>query len=75
MLLERWVRRRTRLEVPREKFGMEMGTNIRATYSEKEKNRKCLTSHYKVYQEGNGGWAWWHTPLIPALGRQRQENF
>jgi hypothetical protein len=19
--------------------------------------------------------AWWHTPLIPALGRQRQENF
>jgi hypothetical protein len=19
--------------------------------------------------------AWWHTPLIPALGRQRQEDF
>jgi hypothetical protein len=19
--------------------------------------------------------AWWHMPLIPALGRQRQENF
>ena len=19
----------------------------------------------------NSGWAWWHTPLIPALGRQR----
>jgi hypothetical protein len=21
------------------------------------------------------GRAWWHTPLIPALGRQRQVNF
>jgi hypothetical protein len=20
-------------------------------------------------------WAWWRTPLIPALGRQRQANF
>jgi hypothetical protein len=20
-------------------------------------------------------WAWWHTPLIPALGRQRQTDF
>jgi hypothetical protein len=20
-------------------------------------------------------WAWWHMPLIPALGRQRQVNF
>jgi hypothetical protein len=20
-------------------------------------------------------WAWWHTPLIPALGRQRQVDF
>jgi hypothetical protein len=21
------------------------------------------------------GWAWWHTPLIPALRRQRQVDF
>jgi hypothetical protein len=21
------------------------------------------------------GWAWWHMPLIPALGRQRQVDF
>jgi hypothetical protein len=21
------------------------------------------------------GWTWWHTPLIPALGRQRQVDF
>ena len=23
-------------------------------------------------QKSNTSWAWWHTPLIPALGRQRQ---
>jgi hypothetical protein len=24
--------------------------------------------------EGHRGQAWWHKPLIPALGRQRQED-
>jgi hypothetical protein len=26
-------------------------------------------------QKLNISWVWWHTPLIPALGRQRQANF
>jgi hypothetical protein len=28
---------------------------------------------YKRFSERKGrSWAWWHMPLIPALGRQRQ---
>jgi hypothetical protein len=26
-------------------------------------------------QEIKEAWQWWHMPLIPALGRQRQANF
>ena len=26
-------------------------------------------------QKKESRWAWWHTPLIPALGRQRQGDF
>jgi hypothetical protein len=29
----------------------------------------------KENQEPNLSWVWWRTPLIPALGRQRQEDF
>jgi hypothetical protein len=28
-----------------------------------------------TFKGGQQCWAWWHTPLIPALGRQRQEDF
>jgi hypothetical protein len=35
------------------------------------------TSHNKVSssKEPFPSWAWWRTPLIPAVGRQRQVNF
>ena len=26
-------------------------------------------------EKKRSSWAWWHTPLIPALGRQRQSDF
>jgi hypothetical protein len=28
-----------------------------------------------VIKKRKGSWAWWHMPLIPALGRQRQVDF
>jgi hypothetical protein len=33
------------------------------------------TERQKCLKTVEGGWAWWSTPLIPALGRQRQADF
>jgi hypothetical protein len=30
---------------------------------------------YLLCKNENNGWEWWLTPLIPALGRQRQADF
>jgi hypothetical protein len=34
-------------------------------------------AHQKIYiiKEAGESWVWWSTPLIPALGRQRQADF
>jgi hypothetical protein len=31
--------------------------------------------NYEMIKQKNLGWAWCCTPLIPALGRQRQADF
>jgi hypothetical protein len=40
---------------------------------ERKKERKKERERERERERASGGW--WHTPLIPALGRQRQVNF
>jgi hypothetical protein len=44
-----------------------MKTNAQKTDKSKRKRKK--------EKRKKESWAWWRTPLIPALGRQRQVDF
>jgi hypothetical protein len=39
-----------------------------------EMDKRCKRVKTKNKQTKKARW-WWHTPLIPALGRQRQVDF
>jgi hypothetical protein len=36
---------------------------------------KVVSVKREIVRNPDSSLAWWHTPLIPALGRQRQEDF
>jgi hypothetical protein len=38
-------------------------------------HKNVLYLYLVEYENSGPSWAWWHTPLIPALGKQRQANF
>jgi hypothetical protein len=41
----------------------------------KSKGRLHINKRNNLLKRYNESWAWWRTPLIPALGRQRQADF
>jgi hypothetical protein len=53
------------------------------THNLPKRNNKTLNTdrHFmrafedSVLKMATISWEWWHTPLIPALGRQRQVDF
>jgi hypothetical protein len=49
---------------------------------QKEERKDCKSQRVKEFtlqfcllRMSEASWAWWRTPLIPALGRQRQADF
>jgi hypothetical protein len=40
----------------------------------KNKKKSRILKTYSVYKKANKSRAWWHMPLIPVLGRQRQRQ-
>jgi hypothetical protein len=38
-------------------------------------SESVLRKSLHIKTGSTAGWWWWCTPLIPALGRQRQEDF
>jgi hypothetical protein len=43
--------------------------------SQKNKTKQNKTKQNKTKQNKTNAGQWWPTPLIPALGRQRQADF
>jgi hypothetical protein len=69
----------TKLPRHREMECMRMSSSVKMTDAF-HNILECLQLRKKINQPGlfkrvNVSWAWWSTPLVPALGRQRQADF
>jgi hypothetical protein len=49
------------------------GRHMKECFPEADTGERMFS--YSKHKKGNMSRAWWRTPLIPALGRQRQADF
>jgi hypothetical protein len=65
----------TKFKIEVEKLGPQRNKCSRQFNSISCLRQDILKKKCNLTKKKKKSWAWWHTPLIPALRRQKQEDF